>query len=154
VDILIVKWIHILSSTLLFGTGIGSAFYLLAATVSGDTRVVAAVARFVVMADFLFTATTAVIQPLTGVWLVWRYGMPMDTAWVRLSLILYAMAIACWLPVVWLQMKLRNLAQEALRNDQPLPPTYWRAFRIWVALGVPAFVAFLAIFYLMVAKPT
>lgn len=156
-DIVIVKWIHILSSTLLFGTGIGSAFYLLAATLHGDARVVAPVARFVVRADWMFTATTAVIQPVSGAWLASRYGLGMDVTWIRVSVILYAVAIACWLPVVWLQMKLRDAAQSVAQPDSagpiPLPPAYHRYFRIWFLLGIPAFAAFLAIFYLMTAKP-
>lgn len=159
-DILIVKWIHILSSTLLFGTGIGSAFYLLAASLHGDARVAAPVARFVVRADWLFTATTAVIQPVSGAWLAWRYGIGMDATWIRVSVVLYALAIACWLPVVWLQVKLRDAAQAAvapggarlLPGRIPLPPAYWRYFRIWFLLGIPAFFAFLAIFYLMTVK--
>ncbi|ARP86733.1 DUF2269 family protein [Bordetella genomosp. 9] len=154
-EIVIVKWIHIISSTLLFGTGIGSAFYLLAATLNGDARVVAAVSRFVVRADWMFTATTAVIQPVSGAWLAWRYGIGMEATWIRVSVALYVVAIACWLPVVGLQIKLRDLAQQAVRDpDHPaqLPSAYWRYFRMWFALGIPAFFAFLAIFYLMTAK--
>jgi uncharacterized membrane protein len=151
-EILIIKWIHVLSSTLLFGTGIGSAFYLLAATLHRDARVTAAVARFVVWADWMFTATTAIIQPVSGFWLAWRYGIGMDATWIRVSVILYVVAIACWLPVVRLQIRLRDLAQAAAAENRPLDDAYWRCFRIWFALGVPAFTAFLAIFYLMVAK--
>jgi uncharacterized membrane protein len=156
VEILIIKWVHILSSTLLFGTGIGSAFYLLAATLHGDARVVAVVARFVVRADWMFTATTVIIQPVSGAWLAWRYGIGMDATWIRVSVILYLLAIACWLPVVWLQIKLRDTAQAAASPDSAapllLPPAYRRYFRAWFLLGIPAFLAFLAIFYLMIAK--
>ncbi|GAA4325918.1 DUF2269 family protein [Pigmentiphaga soli] len=147
------KWIHILSSTLLFGTGIGSAFYLLAATLGRDPRTVAAVAGYVVIADALFTATTAVIQPLTGWWMMHAVGMAF-AGWLRWSVGLYVAALACWLPVVWLQVRLRDLARAAAARGEPLPAAYWRLFRIWVALGVPAFAAFLAIFYLMTAKPS
>jgi uncharacterized membrane protein len=151
-DILIVKWIHILSSTVLFGTGVGSAFYLLTATLHRDARVVAAVTRFVVRADWLFTATTAVIQPVSGAWLAWRYGIGMDATWIRLSVILYIVAIACWLPVVWLQIRLRDLALAAAEKKEPLSAAYWHYFRIWFYLGIPAFFSFVAIFYLMAAK--
>ncbi|AOB31304.1 hypothetical protein AKI39_12310 [Bordetella sp. H567] len=155
-DIVIVKWIHILSSTLLFGTGIGSAFYLLAATLHGDARVVAPVARFVVRADWMFTATTAVIQPVSGAWLAWRYGLGMEATWIRISVVLYGVAIACWLPVVWLQLKLRDAAQSVAPAEGagpvPLPPSYLRYFRVWFLLGIPAFLAFVCIFYLMTAK--
>lgn len=148
-----VKWLHILSSTLLFGTGIGSAFYLLFATVSRDVRAIAVVTRHVVLADWLFTASTVVIQPLTGVYLMKLAGMPMHTRWIMWSFALYALAVACWLPVVWLQMRLRDLSKEAARGNGPLPALYWRYFKIWIVLGIPAFFAFLAVFWLMVAKP-
>lgn len=149
----IAKWLHVLSSTVLFGTGIGSAFYLLATTLTRDVRAVAVVARLVVRADWLFTATTAVLQPATGFWLVRQMGLPWDTPWLRLSLIFYAAAMACWVPVVVLQMRLRDLAQAAADKGEPLPRRYWKLFAWWVALGVPALVLFLAIFWLMIAKP-
>ena len=152
-DYLLLKWVHILSSTVLFGTGIGSAFYLLVSTLRRDPVVVAAVARIVVLADLLFTATTAVLQPLSGWWMLQLSGMPIDQRWLVWSFWLYGLAIACWLPVVWLQVRLRDLAAQALRDCTPLPPAYWRFFRWWMALGVPALFAFLAIFWLMVAKP-
>ena len=151
-EYLIVKWLHIVSSTFLFGTGIGSAFYLLLASLSKDTAVVAKVSGYVVIADFLFTATTAVAQPLTGFWLVYLAGFPLSTPWLFYSIVLYVIAIACWLPVVGIQVRLRNVAREAALQQAPLPPVYWRWFRIWVALGIPAFFAFVAIFYLMVFK--
>ena len=152
-DYLTVKWLHILSSTFLFGTGIGSAFYMLFANVSRDVRAIAVVSRYVVVADWLFTATTAVIQPLSGFYLVHLAGFPLHSRWVLWSVALYLLAGACWLPVVWLQIRMRDLARAAARDGSALPARYWRYFRIWFALGVPAFIAFVAIFYLMVAKP-
>ena len=152
-DYFLVKTLHILSATFLFGTGVGTAFYLLVTTLGRDVRVIAAVTRWVVVADWLFTATTAVLQPLTGVWLAHRLGMPLSVGWLKWSLALYAVAIACWLPVVGLQMRLRDLAAQALAAGTPLPPAYRRAFVAWVLLGIPALFAFLAIFWLMVAKP-
>lgn len=152
-DYLLLKWLHILSSTLLFGTGIGSAFYLLLASLSRDPAVAARVARWVVWADWLFTATTIVLQPLTGWLMVRSVGMDWSATWLRASIALYAVAVACWLPVVWLQMRMRDLADAATRAGEPLPATYRRCFIAWVALGIPAFFAFLAIFYLMTAKP-
>lgn len=152
-EYLIVKWLHILSSTLLFGTGIGSAFYLLVSTVRRDPQVVAGVARIVVVADWMFTATTVVFQPLSGWYLARLAGMPLSTPWIAWSLLLYAVAVACWLPVVWLQVRMRDLAGEAARHGAALPPAFDRYFRAWVALGTPAFFAFVAIFYLMTAKP-
>ena len=152
-DYFTVKWLHILSSTLLFGTGIGSAFYLLFATLSRDVRAIAAVTRYVVVADWLFTSTSAVFQPLSGFWLMHLMGnLPASTPWIATSLWLYALAIACWLPVVWMQVRLRDLSGQAARAGTALPARYWFFFRWWVGLGFVAFFAFLAIFYLMVAK--
>ncbi len=152
-EYMIAKWLHVLTSTLLFGTGIGSAFYLLMTSITRDPRAVAIVARIVVIADWLFTATTVIAQPLTGYWLVKLAGFPWSASWLKWSIVLYVIAVACWLPVVWIQMKLRDLAQAAVRAGTSLPADYWHYFRMWVALGIPAFFAFVAIFYLMVAKP-
>jgi uncharacterized membrane protein len=152
-EYLVVKWLHILSSTLIFGTGIGSAFYLLVSVLQRDARVVAGVARIVVIADWLFTATTVIAQPLTGLYMVHLAGMPLGTRWLAWSMALYAVAVACWLPVVWLQMRMRDLATESVQRNEPLSPAFTRCFRIWVALGVPAFFAFVAVFWLMTAKP-
>jgi len=152
-EYLLTKLIHVLSSTLLFGTGIGSAFYLLVSTLRRDAVVVAAVARIVVVADVLFTATTAVLQPLSGWWMVRVSRMSLDQAWLQWSIWLYVLAIACWLPVVWLQVRLRDIATEAAARKLPLPKSYDRLFLWWVLLGIPAFFAFVAIFALMVIKP-
>ena len=152
-DYLVVKWLHVLSSTVLFGTGLGTAFYMLAANRSGDVRAIAVVSRHVVLADWLFTTPTAVLQPATGFWLLALAGIPWTTGWVLWSLVLYVIAGACWLPVVWLQMRMAAMARVALAAGAPLPPRFWRYHAAWVALGWPAFLAFVAIFYLMVVKP-
>lgn len=152
-DYLVAKWLHVLSSTLLFGTGVGSAFHLLLASLSGRTVAAAVVARQVVWADWLFTATTVVFQPLSGWYLLWVLQLPASTPWVRDAIELYVLAVACWLPVVVLQMRMRRLAEAAAAASEPLPPAYRRCLLAWVALGVPAFVAFVAVFWLMVAKP-
>jgi uncharacterized membrane protein len=151
---LLMKWLHILSSTFLFGTGVGSAFYLLFATLSRDVRAIAVVTRLVVLADWIFTSTTVILQPLTGLYLVHLAGLPLHSRWIAWSLALYAIAIACWLPVLWLQLRMKQLAQAAAANGAALPNAYWRCFRAWVLLGIPAFLAFVAVFYLMVAKPS
>ncbi len=152
-EYLVIKWLHVLSSTVLFGTGIGTAFYLLVAVLSGDLRLTVGVSRWVVRADWLFTATTAVLQPVTGFWLIHLAGFPLSTKWVAWSIGLYALAIACWLPVVWLQVRMRDLAAQALNHHQELSDSFWRCFTAWFLLGIPALCAFLAIFWLMVAKP-
>ena len=151
-EYLLVKWLHVISSTLLFGTGIGSAFYLLLATLSRKAGPVATVSRYVVITDWLLTATTALFQPLTGFWMLHLAGMPWSTPWIVWSLWLYALSIACWLPVVWIQLRLRDVSAQAVAKDAPLPAAYWRLFAWWVGLGCVAFIAFLAIFFLMVTK--
>jgi uncharacterized membrane protein len=153
VEYLIVKWIHVISSTLLFGTGIGSAFYLLAASLRKNAASAHFVARHVVIADWLFTATSIVVQPLTGFYLVHLAGMPLSSRWLAWSIVLYVIAALCWLPVIWLQMRLRDVARDAAAAGTALPAAYATYFKWWVALGVPAFFALLAVFWLMVAKP-
>lgn len=152
-EYVIVKWLHILSSTLLFGTGIGSAYYLFVASLNRDPRTIAFVAGRVVIADWLFTATSIVFQPLSGFYLLHLMHLPPTVPWVLWSTVLYLVAAACWLPVIWLQMRLRDVARAAAAAGAPLPTAYWRYFRWWVALGVPALFALIAVFYLMVAKP-
>jgi len=152
-DYLIVKWVHVISSTLLFGTGIGSAFYLLMASLNRDAKVAFFVAKKVVIADWLFTATSVVLQPLTGLYMVHRLHLPLTATWIMWSFVLYFVAGACWLPVVWLQIRMRELARDAAARNVALPAAYWTYFRIWFALGIPAFVALLIVFYLMIAKP-
>ena len=153
-EYLIVKWLHILSSTFLFGTGIGSAFYMLFTSLSGDTRALAVVTRYVVIADWVFTTPTIVLQPLTGFYLMHLAGFPLTTPWILHSLGLYFLAGACWLPVVWMQIRMRDMARVAASSGRELPPLYWRYMRAWVALGIIAFVSLVVVFYLMVAQPT
>jgi len=152
-EYLIAKWLHILSSTLLFGTGLGSAYYMFFASRTRDPRVAAAVVRYVVLADWLFTTTTIVFQPASGLYMAHLAQIPLTTPWLMWTYALYLLAGACWLPVVWLQIRMRRLAEEAVRTNTALPPLYWRLLSIWTALGVPAFVALVVVFWLMVAKP-
>jgi uncharacterized membrane protein len=149
----ILKYIHVIGASVLLGTGAGIAFFMLAAHLRGDPAVVAGVARIVVLADFVFTATAVVAQPITGVLLVWQVGYSMWEGWIALSIVLYIVTGAFWLPVVWMQMRLRDLAAAAVRNGQPLPRAYHRLFWWWFAFGFPAFTAVAAIFWLMIAKP-
>jgi uncharacterized membrane protein len=154
VEYLIVKWLHILSSTILFGTGIGSAFYMLVTSLTRDARPTAHVARWVVTADWVFTTPTVILQPATGLYLMHLAGLQASSDWLRWSLIFYAIAIASWLPVVWLQIRMRDLASHAVAAGAQLPDRYWSCLRWWIALGCVAFMAFVAIFYLMVLKPS
>jgi uncharacterized membrane protein len=152
-EYLLAKWVHILSSTLLFGTGLGSAFYMFFASRTRDPRVIATVVKYVVVADWLFTTPTIVLQPLSGFYLVHLAGYPLTSAWILWSIILYLVAGAAWLPVVWMQIRMRGLAHVAALNGTALPEVYWKYLRAWVALGVVAFVALVIVFYLMVMKP-
>jgi uncharacterized membrane protein len=152
-EYLIAKWLHILSSTFLFGTGIGSAFYMLLTSRTGDPRVVATVVKYVVIADWLFTTPTIVFQPASGYYLMRLLGVPLDSRWIVWSIVLYVLAGACWLPVVWMQMRMRDLAGAAAAAGAALPDAYGRYLRWWIALGVVAFAALVIVFYLMVAKP-
>jgi uncharacterized membrane protein len=152
-EYLAIKWVHILSSTLLFGTGLGSAFYMFFASRTRDPRVIAVVVKHVVIADYLFTTPTIVLQPASGLWLVYRAGFDLGSAWLVWSIALYLLAGACWLPVVWMQIRMRDMATQATAEGAMLPERYWQYLRIWVALGVVAFIALVIVFFLMVVKP-
>jgi uncharacterized membrane protein len=150
---LLLKYLHVIGAAVLLGTGAGIAFFMLLAHRTGDAAIVAGVARIVVIADFLFTATAVVVQPITGVLLTWSVGYSLMDGWVLASILLYLVTGAFWLPVVWMQMRMRDLAAAAARERKPLPPHYHRLFRLWFAFGFPAFGAVLAIFWLMIARP-
>lgn len=145
--------VHILSSTLLFGTGLGTAFHGWMAHRSRDLRAIAVVSRNVILADWLFTAPAVVVQPVTGVWMAHLAGIPFTTGWLALAILLYLLVGACWLPVVWLQIRMHGLAGRAERAGEDLPPLYFTYARWWFALGWPAFIMVTGIFYLMVVKP-
>jgi uncharacterized membrane protein len=150
----LLKTVHILSSTLLFGTGLGTAFFMWFTHRTGQVAAIATAARLTVLADFLFTTPAVIVQPVSGFLLMRLMGFDLHASWLQASMALYLFTGACWLPVVWLQWHARNLAVVAQRDDKPLPPAYYRCMRVWFALGWPAFIAVLAIFWLMVAKPT
>lgn len=151
VDLL--RWLHVIGAAVLLGTGAGIAFFMLMAHRSGDARLIAHTASAVVLADTLFTATAVLAQPLTG-WLLARaLGWPLTEGWLALSLGLYVLTGLFWLPVVWIQIRLRDLARAAMRAGAALPPAYHRLFRLWFACGIPAFLAVLAILWLMLTRP-
>lgn len=150
---LILKTLHILSSTVLFGTGLGSAYYSLRAWRSGKVEVIAVTFKHLVLADWIFTATTAVFQPLSGVGLIMLAGWSPHQTWLAWSMGLYVLAGLCWLPVVWLQIQVHKLAEQALKDGTLMPIKAAHYMRWWFGLGWPAFLAFMAIFYLMVSKP-
>jgi uncharacterized membrane protein len=149
----LLKWLHVIGATVLLGTGAGIAFFMLMAHRTGDVRVIAGVARIVVLADYVFTATAVVAQPVTGVLLAREVGYPLTEGWILVSIGLYLLTGAFWLPVVWMQSRMRSLAAAAAGAGEPLPAEYHRLFRLWFAFGFPAFTAVLAIFWLMIARP-
>jgi uncharacterized membrane protein len=149
----ILKFLHVIGAAVLLGTGAGIAFFMLLGHLTGKPVIVAAIARIVVVADFLFTATAVVAQPATGIALAWYMGWSLWDGWIALSILLYVVTGAFWLPVVWMQMRMRDLAAEAAATGQSLPSAYHILFRWWFAFGIPAFSSVLAIFWLMIARP-
>ncbi len=150
---LLIKWVHILSATILFGTGIGIAFFKWMTDRSGDVRAIRLVNERTVLADLVFTTPAVILQPLTGFALVYLAHFPLSSAWLILTVALYALAGACWLPVLWLQIRMRDMARLADAHNLPLPAQYWRYARRWFWLGVPAFLALILVYWLMVFKP-
>ena len=151
---LALKFLHVIGAAILFGTGLGIAFFQFRAGRKESPAAIAATLRTVVVADYLFTATAAVLQPVTGLLLAHLRGLSLDQSWIAASLALYVLIGACWLPVVVLQIRMRDLAQRTVAaGASALPPRYHRLARIWFWLGWPAFLAMLAIFWLMIAKP-
>jgi uncharacterized membrane protein len=149
----ILKYFHIVGAAVLLGTGAGIAFFMLVAHLGGKPAIIAGVARIVVIADFIFTATAVVVQPVTGSLLVWHVGYSFWDGWIVWSIVLYVLTGALWLPVVWMQMRLRDLAAKAAAESTRLPSEYHRIFWLWFVFGIPAFTAVAAILWLMIAKP-
>jgi uncharacterized membrane protein len=149
----VLKFFHLIGAAVLLGTGAGIAFFMVLAHRSGDARVIAGVARIVVIADYLFTASAVLVQPITGAWMAHIAGYPLFSGWIGWSIFLYLVTGAFWLPVVWMQTQMRDLAARAVRENAPLPDRYHRLFRTWFASGFPAFGAVVAIFWLMITKP-
>ncbi|MDC0657530.1 DUF2269 domain-containing protein [Leisingera sp. SS27] len=150
---LILRWLHVIGACVLLGTGAGIAFFMMMAHRTRDAALIAHTASVVVVADLLFTATAVIAQPITGGLLAWRLGWPLSAGWLALSLGLYVLTGLFWLPVVWIQLRLRNLARAAAETGEALPARYHCLFAIWFACGIPAFAAVLAILWLMLARP-
>ena len=150
----LLELVHVLGACVLFGTGLGIAFFMWMAHRTADPATIAATARSVVIADAVFTASAVILQPLTGAALAHLMGYSLRAPWIVASLGLYLLVGACWLPVVWIQIKLRDLAGAARDSGLPLPAQYHRLFRIWLALGWPAFAGVIAIVALMIGKPS
>lgn len=150
---LALKYVHVVGAAVLLGTGAGIAFFMLMAHLGGKPQVIAGVARIVVIADFVFTASAVVLQPITGVLLARLSGYSLLEPWIFWSIVLYFVTGAFWLPVVWMQKRMWTLAAWAVARSEPLPRAYHRLFWLWFSFGFPAFGAVAAIFWLMIAKP-
>jgi len=150
---LIVKTLHILSSVLMVGTGFGTAFYLFFANRSNSVETMSVVSRLVCRADWWFTTPAVIFQPLSGLWLAHTAGFSWTAPWLLVSFGLYALAGVCWLPVVWLQLRMARMAGSAAASGQQVPERYWHYARRWELLGYPAFIAMVVVYFLMVTKP-
>lgn len=152
--LILLRWAHVLGACVLIGTGAGIAFFMVMAHRTGDARLIAHTASIVVIADFLFTASAVIVQPITGVLLARAIGWPLTEPWILVSVALYIFIGLLWLPVVCIQSRMRDLARRAVAEAAPLPAAYHRLYRLWFAFGILAFAAILAIVWLMVARPT
>jgi uncharacterized membrane protein len=150
---LVLKTVHVISATILFGTGLGIAFYFLMGLRSGDTTAAYFAARTTAIADMLFTLTAGIVQPLSGFAMVHIAGIDPWSRWLVWTYALYALALACWLPVVWIQLKVRDMLGTRMRGEALDEDHLRRYFHTWFVLGWPAFVGLVAVFWLMVAKP-
>lgn len=151
-EYLILKLIHIVSSTILFGTGMGTAFFMVRANLSKDIHTLRTTTTSVVLADWLFTTPTVIIQPLTGYLLMKTLNYSFDSTWFYVVVGLYALAGLCWIPVVFIQLRFKEIAKKADSWNE-LSNFYHKLYRIWFSLGIPAFISILTIFYLMIFKP-
>jgi uncharacterized membrane protein len=147
------KYVHILGATILFGTGLGIAFFLFIAMRTREVATIAATLRIVVLADFVFTAPAVIVQLLSGVALAGVLGIPLTEPWIAGALALYVLVGVCWLPVVAIQLRMLRLAERASHDGAPLPDAFRRLYRIWFVLGWPAFAGVLGILALMIWKP-
>lgn len=150
---LLLRWAHVLGAMVLLGTGAGIAFFMVVSQRSRDPVLIAHVAGIVVLADTVFTASAAILQPISGVLLARATGWDLTEGWILLSAGLYVFVGVFWLPVVWIQIRLRDLARSAARAEEALPEAYHRLYRIWFLCGFPAFVAMLALVWVMLARP-
>lgn len=148
-----IKIIHVISAAVLFGTGMGTAFYMFYVNRQKDIRLIAMATKQVVFVDWVFTGTSAIIQFFTGMILMALKGYSPTLFWLMGAMIGYTIAGACWIPVVYLQIRCRNLAFDALKNNTPLDKKYYRYYKTWWILGIPAFLSLMVVFYLMANRP-
>ncbi len=149
----LIKVLHILSSTILFGTGIGIAFFMFRSHFTKDANEKLYAARNTVIADYLFTLPAVILQPITGFWLVFHGGFNWLDLWLVVTYGIFIISGICWLPVVWIQIQLRRMLVESVENQTELPESYFKYFKLWFVLGWPAFTGLVVVFFLMVMKP-
>lgn len=149
----LIKTLHILSSTVLFGTGMGIAFFMFRSRYTAHLQEKLYAARNTVLADYLFTLPAVIVQPLSGFALVYMAGYDWSSFWLLATYGIYLAAGALWIPVVWIQWQLKDICQQSLDQGLELPDRYYRLFRLWCVLGWPAFLGLVIVFYLMVTKP-
>jgi uncharacterized membrane protein len=150
----IIKTLHVLSATVLFGTGAGIAFFMLRVQLSDVPGARRFAASTTVQADLLFTLPAVIVQPLSGAWLVWRGGFDWTDRWLVVTYALYLLAGACWLPVVAIQIRIKRMLDAEAAGERLDAAALSRLVRWWFALGWPAFGGLIVVFYLMVAKPS
>ena len=149
----IVKTVHILSGTVLFGTGLGTAFFFWRAHASGNQAGRLTAARTTVLADWVFTTPAVLLQPATGTWMIAKAGFPWNDLWLAATYALYVVAAMCWLPVVAIQMRMKRMLEREAAGEAIDRPLYTRLFRTWFLLGWPAFGGLILVYFLMVLKP-
>jgi len=147
------KALHIMSGIVLVGTGLGSAFFKCRVDRIGDLSAILFASKTVVLVDWLFTTPAVILQPLSGLLLAHWGGYSLTQPWLQAGIMMYVLAGLFWLPAVYLQIQMRNLALEATRSKTPLPLQYRRLSRIWFWLGVFGFGAAVLTVLIMVVKP-
>jgi uncharacterized membrane protein len=150
---LLLKAVHVISATVLLGTGLGIAFFKWITDRTGNTGAIRVVSEKVVLADWLFTLPAIFVQAATGVALAKLLGYPLFRGWLAWTIVLFCLAGLCWIPVVWLQLRMRDLARMSEREGAPMGALYRTYARVWFWLGVPAFASVVVVFWLMIAKP-
>jgi uncharacterized membrane protein len=149
----LIKYLHVLGAIVILGTGIGIAFFMLMAHLTGDRVFIARTAATVVTADILFTLSAVVLQPVSGGILMALSGTSLAEHWLLASIGLYAVAGLFWIPVIFMQIEMRDLARAAAAESRPLPKRYFEVFRRWFAFGIPGFGSVMVILWMMIAKP-
>lgn len=151
---LCIKYLHVIAAVFLFGFGMGSYLYLIAASRTGNPQVIAHVARMVVRFDAWITTPAGFVQIITGYLLMRLSGLPMSTGWLLTSLVIFVCVGALWLPVLLLQKRLHAMAVGAGASGQPLEGRYASVYRWWFWMGVCGFAGMFVIVLMMVTKMT